>query len=99
MASLSANSSAHPTQSPSPVSRLAPVPIASKTAKKSWAVGRGLRARGGMQYAGVMQMMIGVKTLMGIDVFAHVNGWNSEKMKFQLAFIVWPALIGLSMAV
>jgi hypothetical protein len=70
------------------VSRLAPVPTASRTEKgKSGAVGRGLRARGGMQDVGVMQMMIGVRALMGLDAFA------------QLAFIVWPALIGLSMAV
>lgn len=79
------------------MSRLAPVPTESTAAKeKSWAVGRGLRVKGGMQGAGVMQMMI---TLMGLDGFTHVNGWNSEKMRFQLAFIVWPAIIGLSMAV
>ena len=80
------------------MSRLAPVPTASRIEKgKSGAVGRGLSAMGGMQDAGVMQMMIGVKAVMGIDGFAHVNG--EEMMKFRLVFIVWPALIGLSMAV
>ncbi|KAF8800064.1 hypothetical protein BYT27DRAFT_7149036 [Phlegmacium glaucopus] len=29
----------------------------------------------------------------------HIHGWNSEEMKFRLVFIIWPALIGLSMAV
>ena len=62
-------------------------------------MGRGLRARGGMQDAGVMRMRIGAKVLMGLDASTHVNGWNSEEMKNRLAFIVWPALIGLSMAV
>ena len=83
------------------MSRLAPVPIASRTGKeKSWAVGRGLRARCGMQESGVVLMKIGVKALMGLDVGpTNVNGWNSEEMTFRLAFIVWPALIGLSMAV
>lgn len=37
-------------------------------------------------------MGIGVKTLMGL------RGWNSEEMTFRLAFLVWPALIGLSIA-
>ena len=79
------------------MSRLAPVPTASRIEKgKSGALGRGLRARGGMRFAGVMQMMVGVKSVMGLDGLAHVNG---EGMEFQLAFIVWPALIGLSMAV
>ena len=89
--------SAHPTQSPSKVSRLAPVSTASRIEKgKSGAVGRGLSAMGGMQDAGVMQMMIGVKAVMELDGFTRVNG---EEMKFRLVFIVWPALIGLSMAV
>ena len=89
------------TQIPTPASRLAPTPTAGRAGKgKSGAVGRGLRARGGKQDAGVMRMRIGVKALMGLDESAHVaDGWNSEEMKFQLAFIVWPALIGLSMAV
>lgn len=79
------------------MSRLAPVPTASRIEKgKSGAVGRGLSAMGGMQDAGVMQMMIGVKAVMGLDGFAHVNG---EEMKFGLVFIVWPALFGLSMSV
>ena len=87
-------------QIPSPASRLAPIPTAGGAGKgKSGAVGRGLRARGGMQDAGVMRMKIGVKALMGLDGSAHFNRWNSEEMKFRLAFIVWPALIGLSMAV
>ena len=93
-------------QSPSPASRLAPVPTAGPiptagiTGKgKSGAVGRGLRARCGMQNAGMMGMRIGVKSLMGFDGSAHVNGWNSEEMIFRLAFIVWPTLIGLSMTV
>jgi hypothetical protein len=63
---------------------------------KSGAVSRGLKARGGMQGEGVMWMRIGVKALMGLD---GVHGWNFEEMKFRLAFIVGPALIGLSMAV
>ena len=79
------------------MSRLAPVPTASRIEKgKSGAVGRGLSAMGGMQDAGVMQMMIGVKAVMELDGFTRVNG---EEMKFRLVFIVWPALIGLSMAV
>ena len=79
------------------MSRLAPVPTASRIEKgKSGAVGRGLSAMGGMQDAGVMQMMIGVKAVMGLDGFAHVNG---EEIKFRLVFIVWPALFGLSMSV
>lgn len=87
-------------QIPSPASRLAPTATAGTSGKgKSGAAGRGLRARGGMQKVGVMRMRIGVKALVGLDGFAHVNGWNSEEMKFRLAFIVWPALIGLSMAV
>jgi hypothetical protein len=52
-----------------------------------------------MQDAGVMQMMIGMTALMGLDGSAHANRWNSEELKFQIAFIVWPAFIGLSMAV
>jgi hypothetical protein len=52
-----------------------------------------------MQDTGMMRMRIGVKALMGLDGPGHVNGLNSEEMKFRLAFIVWPALIGLSMAV
>ena len=88
------------TQNPSPASRLAPVPTASRAAKeKSGAVGIGLRARGGMQDAGVMRMRIGVKALMVLDGFSHFDGWYSEEIKFRLAFIAWPALIGLSMAV
>ena len=76
------------------MSRLAPVPTASRIEKgKSGALGRRLRVRGGMQDAGVIQMMIGVRT-----VTAH-HDVNGEEMKFRLAFIVWPALIGLSMAV
>ena len=87
-------------QIPSPASRLAPIPTASKGGKeKSGAVGRGLRARGGMQDAGMMRMRIGVKVLMRLDGSAHINGWNYEEMIFLLAFIIWPALIGLSMAV
>lgn len=43
-------------------------------------------------------MRIGVKVLMGLDA-AHDSGWIYEEMKFRLAFIVWPALVGLSMAV
>jgi hypothetical protein len=41
-------------------------------------------------------MMIGVTALMGLDGSAHLNRWNSEELKFQLAFIVRLALIGLS---
>lgn len=59
---------------------------------KSGAVSRGLRASGGMQGE---RMGIGVKALMGLGV----HGWNIEEMKFRLAFLVGPALIGLSMAV
>lgn len=66
---------------------------------KSGAVGRGLRgSRGVMQSVGVMGLGIGVKTLMsvGLDGPVHIHRWNPEEMKFRLAFIVWPALIGLS---
>ena len=103
--SLSASPSAHPniasTQIPSPASRLAPIPTADKAGKgKSGAVGRGLWARGGIQNAEVMRMRIGLNALMGLDESPYyVNRWNSEEIKFRLAFVVWPALIGLSMAV
>jgi hypothetical protein len=62
---------------------------------KSGAVGRGLRARGGMQGAGVMWMRI----LTGLDGSIYILGCDSEEIKFRLAFIVCPALIGILMAV
>jgi hypothetical protein len=27
------------------------------------------------------------------------TGWDIEKIKFRIVFIVWPALVGLSMAI
>ena len=83
-----------------PASRLAPSATASTVGKgRSGAVGRGLGGRSGMQGAGLMRMGIGVKTLLRLDRSDYTHRWSSEEMKFRLAFIVWPALIGLSMTV
>ena len=93
ISSLAQNTPALPSvMIPTPASRLASSPTTGTA--KSGAVGRGLRGRAVMEDAGVMWMEIG---LMGL--YGSVHGWNSEEMKFRLAFIVWPALIGLSMAV
>jgi hypothetical protein len=62
-------------------------------------MGRGLRSQVRIHGAELMRMRIGVKAL-GMNRFVReIHGWNSEEMKFRLAFIVFPALIGLSMAV
>ena len=99
ISSFPQNTSALPSvMIPTPASRLASSPTTGTAKKgKSGAVGRGLKGRAIMEDAGVMWMEIGVKGLMGLD--GSVHGWNSEEMTFRLAFIVWPALIGLSMSV
>ena len=40
-----------------------------------------------------------MRILTGLDGSIHIPGWDSEEIKFQLAFMVCPALIGILMAV